>query len=905
MIDRLHVGGRRFLAPEIVQASAMDCGPAALTCLLEGFGLPASYSGLQAACQTDLDGTSINTLEEVALTLGLAAEQVMLPADHLLLDAARALPALAVVTRERTTHFLILWRRHGPYVQVMDPAKGRRWLRADALREELYVHEQRVPAAAWRSWAVSPEFLGSLIARLDALRVPQALRDRLVRAAAADSGWRSLAVLDAATRMVAALVRGRGLRAGDEAGRVIETITVRARTTKELATLVPDSYWFVVAGEGKDELIMRGAVLVRVTGRRGAVPDSPVEARRRRAAGKFTHLPDSPHGTVLDMWRLVSNGRPMIPALLALGLVVAAAGALFEIMWLRGLLDIANVLSLRQHRLATIAMLLGFVASLLLLDLAIGSAVLRIGRRVESRLRAALLAKMPKLGDGYFQTRLVSDLAHRAHSLDALRTIPEMGTRFARSSMQLVFTALGLAWLDAASAGIAAAAAGLSMTIPLATAPVLAERELRQRSHASSLARHYLDSLLGLVPARTHGAERPVRHQHEQLLAEWGRSSLHLLRGSVVVEGVQLLVGSLLAAWLVLGFVSRGARPGSTLLLVYWTLTLPLLARDIAAAIRQFPAYRNILARVLEPLGAPDESVAPEDVAPPRTADGVEIAFRSVQVRIRGRRVLDGLDLTIRPGEHVAVVGRSGAGKSTFVGLLLGWRKPTAGTITVDGELLDKRRLAELRRATAWLDPSVQLWNESLFDNLRYGDRGAIVSSIGSIIEEANLGEVLEKLPDGLQSTLGEGGRLTSGGEGQRIRFGRALVRHPVRLAILDEPFRGLDRRQRHDLLVRAREIWRGQTMVCVTHDIEETRAFERVLVLDEGQLVEDGNPEALSRVPDSVYAELLSAERAVQSSLWADGRWRRWRLDGGVIVEDESRAEQTWPVEQQPSRGR
>ena len=150
--------------------------------------------------------------------------------------------------------------------------------------------------------------------------------------------------------------------------------------------------------------------------------------------------------------------------------------------------------------------------------------------------------------------------------------------------------------------------------IPLATERMLAERELRQRSHDAALTRHYLDSLIGLVPARMHSAERPLRRQHEQLLVEWGRSSLHLLRGSVVVEGVQLLVGSLLAAWLVLGFVSRGARPGSTLLLVYWTLTLPMLAREVAAIIRQFPAYRNILARVLEPLHATDESVASEEL---------------------------------------------------------------------------------------------------------------------------------------------------------------------------------------------------------------------------------------------------------------------------------------------------
>ncbi len=331
-----------------------------------------------------------------------------------------------------------------------------------------------------------------------------------------------------------------------------------------------------------------------------------------------------------------------------------------------------------------------------------------------------------------------------------------------------------------------------------------------------------------------------------------------------------------------------------------------MLAREIAGIIRQFPAYRNVLARLLEPLHAPDESVAADELPPMAETTGVSISLQAVEVCVRGRRVLDNLDLTIAPGEHVAIVGRSGAGKSTLAGLPLGWRTPSAGTLLIDGEPLDRRRLADLRRATAWVDPAVHLWNRSLFDNLRYGDRGTIVSSIGSIIEEADLSEVLEKLPSGLQSPLGEAGRLTSGGEGQRIRFGRALVRQPVRLAILDEPFRGLDRRHRHDLLARAREIWREQTLLCVTHDIRDTLAFERVLVMDEGRIVEDGEPLALSKAPHSLYAQLLTAEKAVHTDLWAGGRFRRWRLDGGVITEEaEATSEQTWTAERQVSRGR
>ena len=94
---------------------------------------------------------------------------------------------------------------------------------------------------------------------------------------------------------------------------------------------------------------------------------------------------------------------------------------------------------------------------------------------------------------------------------------------------------------------------------------------------------------------------------------------------------------------------------------------------------------------------------------------------------------------------------------------------------------------------------------------------------------------VLERLPDGLQTPLGEGGGLVSGGEGQRVRLGRALARRGVRLVILDEPFRGLDREQRRVLLQRARQEWRATTLLCIPHDVRSTQAFDRVLVVAGG----------------------------------------------------------------------
>jgi ATP-binding cassette subfamily B protein len=260
--------------------------------------------------------------------------------------------------------------------------------------------------------------------------------------------------------------------------------------------------------------------------------------------------------------------------------------------------------------------------------------------------------------------------------------------------------------------------------------------------------------------------------------------------------------------------------------------------------------------------------------------------MEGVQVRAGGHTILDNIDLDIRAGAHVAIVGSSGAGKSSLAGILLGWHRPASGHVLIDGWPLDPERLERLRRETAWVDPSVQLWNRALLDNLHYGASAAASPPLDRVIEAADLHHLLEALPEGLQTPLGEGGALVSGGEGQRVRLARGLLRPGVRLVILDEPFRGLDRQWRRALLACTRRWWPGVTLLCITHDVGETQGFDRVLVVHGGQIVEDGPPAHLAARPDSRYQALLEAEREVQQRLWSSDLWRRLRLEAARLVE-------------------
>jgi ABC-type multidrug transport system fused ATPase/permease subunit len=257
-----------------------------------------------------------------------------------------------------------------------------------------------------------------------------------------------------------------------------------------------------------------------------------------------------------------------------------------------------------------------------------------------------------------------------------------------------------------------------------------------------------------------------------------------------------------------------------------------------------------------------------------------------VSVSMAGHAVLEDLDAYIAPGEHVAIVGASGAGKSSLAALLLGWQSLAAGTLHVDGQLLDTSALARLRRSTAWLSSQVQLWNRSLFDNLRYGVTDG-EAAMSAILEGAELTPVIQKLPMGMQTSLGEGGRLLSGGEGQRVRFGRSLHRPHARLVILDEAFRGLERVRRRTLLATARRRWADATLLNITHDVDDTWTFDRVLVMDSGRIVEDGSPNALYRRVGSRYRALIDASGSVRERVWSQGDWKVFRLEDGRLRED------------------
>lgn len=798
------------------------------------------------------------------------------------------LPAIIVMRHaDLATHFVVVWKRHGPWLQIMDPALGRRWIRARDFRDEVFRHEMSVEAPEWRIWAGSHECLAPLAARLDALKVSADDAAAMIHEALADPEWFSMGAFDATVRLVQSLVHAGGVKAGGEAARLVSAIFRDTIANGDnINSIIPPAYWSVMpdasnTDPSREMLRVSGAVVLKIVGMA-----SPVAAAQQplpaELAAALNEQPEAPLGA---LWAMLKADGLVAPLALAAAIAVSTGALMLEALLFRGLLDMATILALPIQRLLALIGLLGFVGMLITMDLAIGHEVMRQGRQLEARLRMALLAKLPRLNDRYFQSRPITDMADRSHNIAMVRMVPGLGLQFVQAMFDLVLTFAGILLIAPDTWALAAVLVLMAVAVPALIQPLLNERDLRVRNHAGALHGFYLDAMLGLAPIRAHGAQRNVQRQHESLLVEWALS----LRGWVVLalasDGVQGLLCSGLAGLTIIShFAHTGRVSGADLLLIFWVLKLPATGGRIAGLAHQYPAQRNSVMRLLEPLNAPEE-MRPKAAAIPSSTDTVSISIERGQVRAAGHDILRDITLSIAPGEHVAVVGKSGAGKSSLIGLLLGWHSLAEGMLTIDGAVIDQNGIEALRQKTAWVDPAIQIWNRSLLDNLTYALDGRELDRIGELIEASGLRGVTRRLPQGLQTLLGEGGGLLSGGEGQRVRLARALLMPDVRLALLDEPFRGLDREQRRSRLAEARNWWRDVTMICVTHDITETRDFDRVLVVEDGRIVEDGAPDELV-ARASRYRELLDVDGKLSANGWQGPQWRHISMVDGKPVE-------------------
>lgn len=242
---------------------------------------------------------------------------------------------------------------------------------------------------------------------------------------------------------------------------------------------------------------------------------------------------------------------------------------------------------------------------------------------------------------------------------------------------------------------------------------------------------------------------------------------------------------------------------------------------------------------------------------------GVEIrgAIRLRDVSFRyprgeGNRVLDGINIEIPAGQRVGLVGETGAGKSSFLELIMGFYLPESGELLYDGLPLSAIGLRSLRRRIAIMSQEAFIWNDSVMENIRHGWPAASDEAVINAARMAQAHEFIETLDHGYQTICGERGSKLSGGQRQRIALARVFLRDPA-IVILDEPTSALDLETEARLQESLEDLCRGRTTFIVAHRLSTLKNVDRILVFHQGRIIEDGNREELISIANGFYNRL------------------------------------------------
>ncbi len=553
-------------------------------------------------------------------------------------------------------------------------------------------------------------------------------------------------------------------------------------------------------------------------------------------------------------WRLVvwslGRRRSDVWLLLALGLVGGIAGLLLPLA--TGAIFESAVPSGDADRVAAIlvAFFIGSAGAAVLM-LARGLLVVRIRDRSDSVLAPAVMAHVLRLRAAFFRSRTTGDVVNRALSVDAARH--QVDDTVLAMLVTAAFGLVNLFYLIAADPAIGmvcavatAVAVGVSATVELRTRSLLPRvLEARSRSDATLLG------LLGsLVSWRVAGAEdralaRWATDQGESTSALHARLRAITLTGPVNVAAPLLVVVVFICAVILLPGVKL--QPGSTsapgvfLALYAAVAQLALAMMALSTQLVALSELGPVLARLQPVIAEPRERTGPTQPSGRLTG-----AMALSQVVFGYRRdqpaLLDGLSLSIEPGEFVAVVGPSGGGKSTLMRLLLGFEEPWDGSVSFDGRDLAgldpgsvRRQLGVVLQASRPLGVTVR---ECVTGPRRMDD-----DAVWSLLEEAGLGDDVRQMPDALDAPVGDHGLLLSGGQRQRLMIAGALAGHP-RVLLLDEATSALDNVTQ--AVVMRTILSYPATRLVVAHRMTTVKGADRVVVVADGRIVEEGTPATL-----------------------------------------------------------
>jgi len=491
-----------------------------------------------------------------------------------------------------------------------------------------------------------------------------------------------------------------------------------------------------------------------------------------------------------------------------------------------------------------------------------------IAVQVKSRIRTLLLNHLEKLGPAFTKKELGGEISNTI-----VEGVEALDAYFSQYLPQLVLSAL----VPLTILVFVFPMDLLSGLVLLVTAPLIpffmyligkSAQTItdRQFSTLSKLAAKFLDSLHGLTSLKLFNQAQSQIEKIKETSDQYRKTTMKVLQVTFLSALALELLATLSTAIVA---VEIGLR------LLYFQVTfeqalfLLMIAPEFYIPLRQLGtrfhagmAGQSAAVRIFEILDTDpiNDKLSLASSGSKFSPPLLQLTLDKVSFSYPGEKqaALNNLSLTINQGDQIALVGESGAGKSTLANLILGFFPPSKGEIRINGELLNKDNLAGWRNQIAWVPQEPALFQDTIAANIRLARQDADLGAVASAASAAHLAEFIDSLPEGYETLIGEGGARLSGGQAQRLALARAFLKDAP-ILIMDEPTSQLDPVTESRLADATRNLMAGRTVITIAHRLNTIYKADRILVLQEGSIVEEGSHQELMK-KDGIYTNLVQA---------------------------------------------